>query len=106
MQSNQDKLTRLEKRYRENAGLPDKYSYGQELVTIQEIRMALRKRYPSKSKDALAYQWQRAIDNVENGELMPSYDDPSNYVADKRLALGLLLNVFGTDIHGNEINED
>ena len=101
-----DKLTRLEKRYREKAGLPEQYSYGQELVTIQEIRMAIRKRYPNKNHDWLAYQWQRAIDNVENGELMPSYDDPSNYVADKRLALGLLLNVFGTDIHGNEINED
>ena len=96
MQSNQDKLTNYD----------DDYEYGTETISMLDVRMAIRKRYPNKNHDWLAYQWQRAIDNVENGELMPSWHAPSNYLADKRLALGLLLNVFGTDIHGNEINED
>ena len=91
-----------------------------EQVQMLDIRKAIRKAYPNRSHDWLAYQWQRAIDNVAqwystvtvnegqpteyNAVYMPSWHD-IDLPADKAIALEILEHVFGIDLDGNTIKD-
>ena len=78
-----------------------------EQVQMLDIRQAIRKAYPNRSHDWLAYQWQRAIDNTEiNADqiYLPALSD-HDMPADKALATSILEHVFGIDLDGNTIKD-
>ena len=79
-----------------------------EQVQMSDIRQAIRKAYPNRSHDWLAYQWQRAIDNTEiNADqvYLPALSD-HDMPCDKTIASAILEHVFGIDLDGDPIDED
>ena len=78
-----------------------------EQVQMLDIRKAIRKAYPNRSHDWLAYQWQRAIDNTEiNADqiYLPPLAD-HDMPCDKAIASAILKHVFGIDLDGNTIKD-
>ena len=79
-----------------------------EQVQMIDIRKAIRKAYPNRNPDWLAYQWQRAIDNTDiNADqvYLPALVD-HDMPCDKAIALEILEHAFGIDLDGNPIDED
>ena len=88
--------------------------------TMLDIRKAIRQAYPNRNHDWLAYQWQRAIDNVAqwystvtvnegqpteyNAVYMPAWHD-IDMPADKAIALEILEHVFEIDLDGNTVKD-
>ena len=78
-----------------------------EQVQMLDIRQAIRKAYPNRSHDWLAYQWQRAINNTDiNADhiYLPALVD-HDMPCDKAIASAILEHVFGIDLDGNAIKD-